>query len=106
MRSHWGIENQLHWALDATFREDDNRIRRDHAPPSSNTLRQFTLNLLKRYPDRRSIKRKRLSAAISDDFRANLVFRQAWLFGCPADNHLVLPFALFWITMRHFDRIV
>ena len=76
VRSHWGIENQLHWVLDVTFREDDSRIRRDHAPSNFNTLRQFALNLLKRHPDRRSIKRKRLSAATNDDFRANLVFQQ------------------------------
>lgn len=76
VRSHWSIENQLHWVLDVTFREDDSRIRRDHAPANFNTLRQFALNLLKRHPDRRSIKRKRLGAAINDDFRANIVFRQ------------------------------
>ena len=77
VRSHWGIENQLHWVLDVTFREDESRIRRNHAPANFNTLRQFALNLLKRHPERRSIKRKRLSAATSDEFRANLVFRQA-----------------------------
>jgi predicted transposase YbfD/YdcC len=77
VRSHWSIENQLHWVLDVTFREDDSRIRRNHAPANFNTLRQFALNLLKRHPDRRSIKRKRLSAATNDEFRANIVFQQA-----------------------------
>lgn len=77
VRSHWSIENQLHWVLDVTFREDDSRIRRNHAPANFNILRQFALNLLKRHPDRRSIKRKRLSAAANDEFRANIVFQQA-----------------------------
>ena len=32
VRSHWGIENSLHWVLDVGFREDDCRIRKDNAP--------------------------------------------------------------------------
>ena len=76
IRRHWGIENSLHWVLDVTFREDDSRIRCNHSPANFNTLRQFALNLLKRHPDRRSIKRKRLSAAANDEFRANIVFQQ------------------------------
>ena len=32
VRSHWGIENELHWRLDVTFREDESRIRRGNAP--------------------------------------------------------------------------
>jgi predicted transposase YbfD/YdcC len=39
VRAHWGIENQLHWVLDVTFREDDSRIRRNNAPANFNTLR-------------------------------------------------------------------
>ena len=32
-RSHWGIENSLHWSLDVTFREDHSRVRKDHGSP-------------------------------------------------------------------------
>jgi len=32
IRAHWGIENGLHWALDIGFREDESRVRKDHAP--------------------------------------------------------------------------
>lgn len=74
VRAHWGVENRLHWVLDVTFREDDSRIRRDHAPANFNTLRQFALNLLRRESSSISIKRKRFKAALNDDFRAKVVF--------------------------------
>jgi predicted transposase YbfD/YdcC len=75
VRSHWGVENQLHWVLDVTFREDDSRIRRDNAPANFNTLRQFALNLLRTHPAPQSIKQKRWKAALDDAFRANVVFQ-------------------------------
>ncbi len=74
VRAHWGIENRLHWVLDVTFREDDSRIRRDHAPANFNTLRQFARNLLERRTGADSIKRRRFKAALDDDFRAKVVF--------------------------------
>ncbi len=47
VREHWQIENGLHWVLDIAFREDESRIRKDHAPQNMATLRHFALNLLK-----------------------------------------------------------
>jgi predicted transposase YbfD/YdcC len=47
IRTHWQIENGLHWVLDIAFREDDSRVRRDHAPHNMALLRQIALNLLK-----------------------------------------------------------
>lgn len=47
IRSHWSIENGLHWVLDVAFREDDSRIRKDHGPENMTTLRHIALNLLK-----------------------------------------------------------
>lgn len=46
VRSHWGIENSLHWVLDVSFAEDDCRIRKDHAPQNFSLVRQIALNLL------------------------------------------------------------
>ncbi len=47
VRSHWSIENSLHWTLDFTFREDQCRVRKDHGPQNMNILRQIGHNLLK-----------------------------------------------------------
>ncbi len=46
-RSHWKIENQLHWILDIAFREDECRVRTDHAAENLAVLRHMALNLLK-----------------------------------------------------------
>ena len=47
VRSHWAIENSLHWTLDVSFREDQCRVRKDHGPQNLATLRQIGHNLLK-----------------------------------------------------------
>ena len=46
-RSHWGIENQLHWVLDMQFREDESRARADNSAENFNVLRHWAYNLLK-----------------------------------------------------------
>ena len=46
-RSHWGIENGLHWVLDMQFREDESRARCDHSAENLNVLRQMAFNVLK-----------------------------------------------------------
>ena len=48
VRGHWGIENNLHWQLDVSFREDECRVRTDHAPANLSVIRRFALGLLKR----------------------------------------------------------
>ncbi|MEA5453084.1 ISAs1 family transposase [Leptolyngbya sp. CCNP1308] len=45
-RSHWGIENGLHWCLDVAFHEDDSRIRSGYAPQNMAVIRHLALNLL------------------------------------------------------------
>jgi predicted transposase YbfD/YdcC len=47
IRAHWQIENSLHWVLDVAFREDENRVRKDHAPENLSLIRHLSLNLLK-----------------------------------------------------------
>ena len=46
-RSHWGIENKLHWVLDVELREDESRARADNSAENLNVLRHFAYNLLK-----------------------------------------------------------
>ena len=69
VRRHWGIENELHWSLDVTFREDQCRIRKDHAPQNMATLRQVSHNLLKRETSLKvGIQGKRLQAGWREDY--------------------------------------
>ena len=69
MRSHWSIENSLHWTLDVTFREDQCRIRKDHGPQNINTLRQIGHNLLKNETTLKvGIQGKRLNAGWDEDY--------------------------------------
>jgi predicted transposase YbfD/YdcC len=72
-RSHWSIENNLHWQLDVTFREDQCRSRKDHAARNLATMRKAVLNLLRREPSKLSLKRKRLKAAINPTFRQSVL---------------------------------
>ncbi|MGB7486276.1 MAG: ISAs1 family transposase, partial [Phormidesmis sp.] len=67
-RGHWGIENRLHWSLDVVFREDDSRIRSDHAPENMTLIRKIALDLLSKESSKGSKKRKRLKAGWDTDF--------------------------------------
>jgi predicted transposase YbfD/YdcC len=68
-RSHWGVENALHWVLDVAMGEDDSRIRKDSAPENMAILRRIALNLLKQERTlKRGIQGKRLKAALSPDY--------------------------------------
>lgn len=48
-RSHWSIENSLHWVLDVTFNEDKSRIRNENAPEIFNIIRKWSISLISRY---------------------------------------------------------
>lgn len=72
-RSHWSIENGLHWVLDMTFDEDRARNRKDHAPENLATLRKLALNILQRARPSISIRRKRKRSGWSDDFAKSVL---------------------------------
>ena len=74
VRSHWGIENSLHWSLDVTFREDDSRARTRHAAQNVATLRRIALNLIKTDRSKNSSQRyKRIIAALDHTFLEQLL---------------------------------
>lgn len=68
VRKHWGIENQLHWTLDVTFREDQSRLRTGHGAENFAVLRHIALNLLRQEPSAKSLPRKRLACALNPDY--------------------------------------
>ena len=57
IRSHWGIENQLHWVLDTTFNEDRSQISKDHSPENMSLARKWALNILRAVQGKKSLKR-------------------------------------------------
>ena len=73
IRSHWAVENSLHWVMDMIFRDDECRIRTAHAPANFTTLRHIALNLIRKAPGKDSLRLKRKVAAWDDDFLATLV---------------------------------
>lgn len=58
LRSHWGIENHLHWVLDVVLAEDANRARKDNAPENLAILRRLALNIIRSHPDKTSMQGK------------------------------------------------
>jgi predicted transposase YbfD/YdcC len=73
IRSHWAIENSLHWVMDMIFRDDECRIRTDHAPANFTTLKHMAHNLIRKAPGKDSLRLKRKVAAWDDDFLASLI---------------------------------
>ena len=72
-RGHWQIENQVHWQLDVTFREDDSRIRDRNAAENFALLRRVALSLLKRHPGKGSLATKRYTATLDEGFLEEVV---------------------------------
>ncbi len=69
VRSHWSVENGLHWVLDMAFQEDASRMRKDHSQQNFVVLRHMALNLLKQEPTATcGIKARRLKAGWSEDY--------------------------------------
>ncbi len=73
IRSHWAIENSLHWVMDMIFRDDECRIRTEHAPANFTTLKHMAHNLIRKAPGKPSFRAKRKIAAWDDDFLESLI---------------------------------
>ena len=69
IRSHWQVENRLHWVLDVAFREDESRVRSGHAQENLAVIRKLVLNLLRQVTDATGgLKNQRLQAAWDEEF--------------------------------------
>jgi predicted transposase YbfD/YdcC len=73
VRSHWSIENHLHWVLDVIMDEDHARNRKDHGPENLALLRRLALNLAKLEPSKGSMRGKLKRAAWEPRFLFDLL---------------------------------
>lgn len=73
-RGHWGIENQLHWHLDVTFHEDASRARSGFAPENLSMMRKLSLQIVKNYRDKRSVRKRLFRAALDKDYLFNILY--------------------------------
>ena len=72
-RTHWTIENQLHWVLDVALAEDAARSRKDNAPQNLALIRRLALNIIRGHPEKASIKGKIKRAGWDDAFLTSLL---------------------------------
>ena len=73
IRNHWQIENNLHWVMDMTYRQDECRIRTGNAAANFATIKHAANNLLQKAPGKKSLPMKRHSAAWDDDYLEKII---------------------------------
>ena len=73
VRSHWSVENSLHWVMDMIFRDDECRVRTDHAPANFAAIKHMAQNLLRNAAGKSSLRSRRKAAGWDDNFLASLV---------------------------------
>lgn len=82
IRQHWGIENEVHWTLDCTLKEDACRIRSFHSPQNFALLRRLALNALNREQTyKRSLRQKMKRTAMDNNYMIQVL-------SCFIDNTL------------------
>ena len=72
-RGHWGIENQLHWHLDVTFKEDASRARKGNAAENLSIMRKVALHRLTQMKDKLSLKKRRFRAALNNSYLLDIL---------------------------------
>jgi len=73
IRSHWAIENKLHWVLDVNFKEDSSRKRKGNSAQNFGIISKIALTLIDNYPAKKSKPWKRLKAAFNDEIREDIL---------------------------------
>jgi predicted transposase YbfD/YdcC len=77
VRSHWGIENRLHWVLDVVFHDDLARLRTGHGPANMAVVKHMALNLLKQAKPTTSLKNRRKRAGWNTNYLATVIQQTA-----------------------------
>jgi predicted transposase YbfD/YdcC len=72
VRRHWSVES-MHWLMDCVFRDDECRVRTEHAPANFTTIKHIAHNLLRRHPAKLSMTNKRLKAGWNEQFLVSLI---------------------------------
>lgn len=73
VRSHWGVENRLHWRLDVVMNEDQARNRLGHSPQNLAVLRHMALNVMQKDPAKASLRGKFKRAGWDEAYLASLI---------------------------------
>jgi predicted transposase YbfD/YdcC len=79
VRSHWGIENRLHWVLDVVFHDDLARLRTGSGPENMAIVKHMAINLIRHPKDRHSLKNRRKLACLNCDYLESLIRNQPTL---------------------------
>jgi predicted transposase YbfD/YdcC len=75
VRGHWGIENQVHWAMDVAFKEDTNRSRDGHAQANLGIIRRTALSMLRNTAGLSGgVNSKRKQAGWNDEVLETIIF--------------------------------
>lgn len=74
VRSHWAIENQLHWVLDVSLKEDASRVRKDYGAENMSVVRHIALNILRQdKTSKKSVKARRFKAALEASYIGDVI---------------------------------
>ena len=88
VRSHWEVENRLHWCLDVQFNDDQSRVRSGYAANNLAVVRHIVMNLLRLDSTRKArLKSKRMLAATLDDYRTELLGLMPYRGDCSGSGH-------------------
>jgi len=73
VRSHWDVENRLHWRLDVVMNEDQDRTRLGNGPNNLATLRHMVLNLMQKDKAKGSLRGKFKRAGWDEAYLSSLI---------------------------------
>ena len=74
IRSHWGVENPLHWRLDVVFDEDGCALHSGSGPLNMGIIKRFCMNLLSKDTTIKRMKHRVMAASVDDSFREKVLF--------------------------------